>query len=107
MNAAEFAREPLFRPVYGRDVVKPQPFTTRGITRVLQRLVSRASLGLEDVSGHSTRVGAAQDMVAADIDLLAVMQAGGWKTPTMPARYAERLLAERGAAARLARMQNR
>ena len=34
-------------------------------------------------------------------DLPAVMQAGRWRSPTMPARYAERLLAGRGAVARL------
>jgi hypothetical protein len=34
-----------------------------------------------------------QDLVAAGADLAAVMQAGRWKTPTMPARYSEHLLA--------------
>jgi hypothetical protein len=43
----------------------------------------------------------AQDLVAGGTDLPAVMQAGRWKSPTMPARYAERLLAGRGAVARL------
>ena len=52
------------------------------------------------VSAHSTRVGAAQDLVAAGFDLPAIQQAGGWKSPVMVARYAERLLAERGAVAR-------
>jgi hypothetical protein len=32
------------------------------------------------LSGHSMRVGAAQDMAAAGIDLGAIMHAGGWKT---------------------------
>ena len=41
----------------------------------------------------------AQDLVAGGADLAAVMQAGRWKSPTMPARYAERLLAKRGAVA--------
>jgi hypothetical protein len=31
------------------------------------------------VSGHSTRVGATQDLAALDIDLAAITQAGGWK----------------------------
>jgi hypothetical protein len=42
----------------------------------------------------------AQDLVAAGDELPAVMQAGRWRTPAMPARYAERLLAARGAVAR-------
>ena len=41
----------------------------------------------------------AQDLVAAGLDLPAVMQAGRWATAAMPARYAERLLAGRGAVA--------
>ena len=41
-----------------------------------------------------------EDLVARGADLPAVMQAGRWKTPAMPARYAERLLAGRGAVAR-------
>jgi hypothetical protein len=42
----------------------------------------------------------AQEPVTAGADLPAVMQAGLWKSPAMPARYAERLLAGRGAVAR-------
>jgi hypothetical protein len=41
----------------------------------------------------------AQDLVGAGLELPAVMQAGRWRTPAMVARYAERLLAERGAVA--------
>jgi hypothetical protein len=40
-----------------------------------------------------------QDLVAGGADLAAVMQAGRWKTPTMPARYSEHLLAAKGAVA--------
>jgi hypothetical protein len=43
------------------------------------------------VSGHSTRVGATQDLAALDIDLAAITQAGGWKSPRMPLLYARRL----------------
>ena len=50
--------------------------------------------------GTRPRVGMAQDFVASGADLVGVMQAGRWKSPTMPARYAERLTAKRGAVAR-------
>ncbi len=71
-----------------------------------------ANAGLPDdvvakLSGHSTRVGAAQDMVAAGLEVTEVMQAGGWKTPVMVARYSEHLQARRGAAAKLAEKQGR
>lgn len=45
--------------------------------------------------------------LAAGFELLEVMQAGSWKTPAMPARYGERLRAQRGAARTLATLQNR
>ncbi len=41
----------------------------------------------------------AQDLVASGAELPAVMQAGRWKSATMPVRYAERLVAGRGAVA--------
>lgn len=59
------------------------------------------------LSGHSTRVGGAQDMVAPGLEVTEVMQAGGWKTPTMVVRYSEHLQARRGAAAKLAEKQGR
>jgi len=36
-----------------------------------------------------------------------VMQAGGWKSPAMVARYTEHLQARRGAMAKLAALQDR
>jgi len=41
-----------------------------------------------------------QDLAASGAELPAIMQAGRWKSPAMPARYAERALAGRGAVAR-------
>lgn len=55
----------------------------------------------EGVSGHSVRAGIALDLVARNIDVLAVAQAGGWSTITMPARYSARLFAALGAVAQL------
>ena len=52
------------------------------------------------LSGHSARVGMAQDLVAAGLDLAAVMQAGRWKSSAMVARYTERLRAAQGAVAK-------
>jgi integrase len=77
------------------------------IARVFRKLARRASLDPSRISGHSTRVGAAQDMIAHGLEIGEVMQAGGWKTPVMVARYAERLTARRGAAAKLAMIQRR
>jgi hypothetical protein len=52
-------------------------------------------------------VGAAQDLLALNIDLASVMQAGRWKTITMPMRYGEQVLAARGGVARAAQARGR
>jgi site-specific recombinase XerD len=59
------------------------------------------------ISGHSARVGAAQDLLALNIDLAAVMQAGRWTDTRMPMRYGEKVLASRGGMARAAKSQGR
>ena len=40
-----------------------------------------------EVSGHSLRVGAAQDLLIRGYDLAAIMRAGGWSDPTTVSRY--------------------
>ena len=80
------------------------------IPRIYKAMARRAGLEAEAVdrlSGHSTRVGAAQDMIACGIELPAILQAGRWKSTAMVNRYGERLLAHRSGAAQLARMQSR
>ena len=64
------------------------------------RAAARAA-GLGDgFSGHSMRVGMAQDLSAAGAELRALMEAGRWSTSAMPARYTEAQAAARGAVAR-------
>jgi hypothetical protein len=78
------------------------------VTPVFRDLATAAGLKVARLpSGHSTRVGATQDMFAAGFERLEAMQAGSWRTPAMPARYGERLRAQRGAARKLATLQNR
>ena len=80
------------------------------VPRIFKEMAGRAGLPealVEGLSGHSARVGAAQDMIAAGIELPAILQAGRWKTTSMVNRYGERLLARRSGAAQLARLQHR
>ncbi len=80
------------------------------VPRIFKAMAERAGLPAEVVSrisGHSTRVGAAQDMVAGGIGMAAILHAGRWKTPAMVNRYGEGLLARRSGAAQLARLQHR
>ena len=77
---------------------------------ILKAMARRAGLPetvVQGLSGHSARVGAAQDMIAAGIELPAILQAGRWKSTAMVNRYGERLLARRSGAAQLARLQRR
>jgi hypothetical protein len=45
---------------------------------------------IDELSGHSMRVGAAQDMISAGLSVLPIMQAGGWKTINVVGRYVEK-----------------
>jgi hypothetical protein len=58
--------------------------------RIYKQMARRAGLSAEAIdriSGHSTRVGAAQDMLRYGEQLPAIMQTGRWKTTFMVARY--------------------
>ena len=80
------------------------------VPRVVKAMARRAGLPTELVdglSGHSTRVGAAQDMIAAGFEQPAILQAGRWKSAAMVKRYRERPLVRRSGAARLARVQRK
>ncbi|MGX7709547.1 tyrosine-type recombinase/integrase [Methylobacterium sp. Gmos1] len=108
LTAAGLESGPLFRPLTKGGKVGARALGDRDVASVFKALAAAAGLKLSrSPSGHSTRVGATQDMFAAGFELLEVMQAGSWKTPAMPARYGERLRAQRGAARKLATLQNR
>ena len=67
--------------------------------RGLRAAAKAAGLG-DRFSGHSARVGMAQDLAASGIELPALMTADRWTSPTMPARYTRGEIAGRGAVAR-------
>ena len=109
LERAGIADGRLFRSVHkgGKPGERLDPSQ---VPRIFKEMAHRAGLPAELVdglSGHSTRVGAAQDMIAAGIELPAILQAGRWKSPAMVNRYGERLLARKSGAAQLARLQRR
>jgi hypothetical protein len=88
----------LFRRLIGRKRVGLRLHADQ-IADIYKRVAAWIGLAAEDisgVSGHSIRVGATQDLLALNIDLASVMQAGRWKTTQMPMRYGEHVLAARG-----------
>jgi integrase len=87
---------PLFQSLHRRKL-SGEPLSTSAIRRLVKRAAKRADLDrnvAEDISGHSMRVGAAQDMMIAGLDHIAIMQAGGWKTLDVVARYVENAAAQ-------------
>ena len=78
-------------PVFG--------LSARQLPRRIQARARAAGLG-EGFSGHSGRVGMAQDLAANGAELPALMVAGRWKSARMPARYTEKQALGRGAVAR-------
>lgn len=81
------------------------------VPRVFKEMATAAGAPPElvaRISGHSSRIGAAQDMAASDrISLPAIMQAGRWKAPAMVARYTRRQATRQSGSAKLAELQNR
>ena len=100
---------PLFRSVR-KDGSVVGALHPGQVARIYKGMARRAGLSakvVDRLSGHSPRVGAAQDMIASGIELPAIMQAGRWRSVRMVQRYGERLLAKHNGAAQLARLQKR
>lgn len=104
LAVAALTEGPLFRsvphtkaPSYGK------PLSDRDVARILQRRVGQAGLDATGISGHSTRVGAAQSMLKANIETPRIMEQGRWKSERMIVRYTENLRAEDSAMAELTR----
>ena len=74
------------------------PFSSGRLRGLIRGLADDA--GLAGVSSHSFRVGLAHDLAAAGASLIQLQQAGRWRSPAMPARYARSETAGRSAVAR-------
>ena len=99
----------LFRSV-GKAGAVGGPLDPGDVARIFKVMAEAAGMVHElvaTISGHSSRIGAAQDQVQHGVELPAVMQAGGWTSPAMVARYSAKLQVRRGGAAKLALLQNR
>ena len=99
----------LFRSV-GKGGKAGGPLPPGQVPRIFKAMARAAGLPtdvVDGLSGHSTRVGATQDMIGAGIELPAILHAGRWKSTAMVSRYGARLQARQSGAARLARLQGR
>ena len=73
-------------------------FNERSVTRRIAEAARAAKLPGK-YSGHSPRIGMAQDLARAGASLNQMMTAGRWKSHAMPARYTVGEEADRGAVA--------
>jgi integrase len=97
LESANIAEGAVFRRLVGQTQVGG-PLNPGSIAPIFKRVaqwIGMPARFVEGVIGHSTRVGATQDLAALDIDLAAITQAGGWKSTRMPLQYAEKINAAR------------
>jgi hypothetical protein len=92
LAAAEIIAGPIVRAArsdggIGRAALRPYS-APRILNRVAVATGSPAA-SVAQLSGHSMRVGAAQDMIASGLFAPPIMQAGGWRTMNVVARYVE------------------
>ena len=95
--ASEITKGPLFQSLHTRKLAQ-RPLVTASVRRIVKRAAERAELDTSTIgglSGHSMRVGAAQDMFIAECETLGIMVAGGWKSDTVLARYVENAKTEK------------
>ena len=109
LDHARISEGPIFRRLIGRDEIGDalHPGSIAPIFKRVAQWVGMPARFVAGVSGHSTRVGAAQDLAELEIDLAAITQAGGWKSTRMPLQYAEKINAVRSGIARAAEKSGR
>ncbi len=100
MQAARLGgNDALFIP-FSRGA-KHDRLKAREVSRIFKRRIG------QDFTAHSTRVGAAIDLLHGGYDTIHIMQAGGWKGADMVSHYTAAAKTGMGAMADLARKQGR
>lgn len=97
LRACNIVEGALLRSLHTRKLAD-ESLDTSSIRRLVKRAARKAMLDPQitsGLSGHSMRVGAAQDMMVAGMDAISIMQAGGWKSSSVLARYVENASAAR------------
>ena len=109
LEAAGISEGALFRRLIGTTKVGEalNPGSVAPLFKNVGKWIGLPAKAVAGVSGHSTRVAAAQDLMEMDIDLAAITQAGGWKSTRMPLKYAEKIDAARSGMAKAATVSGR
>lgn len=89
-----------WREIQG-DTLGERVFPLQPAQLAVRLRAAAAAAGLDGrFSGHSPRIGMAQDLAGRGVELPALMEAGRWSSPRMPAYYIRGQTAARGAVAR-------
>jgi hypothetical protein len=90
----------IFRGIYSNGTMADN-LSTKGVERCFKRIASRLDLPSHLFAGHSTRVGAAQEMAARDIPMYKIMLSGRWKEVKTLTGYMKRINAKKSGTADL------
>ena len=84
----------------GRGQAQGIGWTAGAVRDVFRKRAQDVDAIAGKVSGHSFRVGSAQDLARDGASIAELQQAGGWKSAAMPGHYVRREAAARGPVAR-------
>ena len=96
---AGYTTGPLFRRMLKGDRMSRDRLTGDGARRTIKASAKQA--GIEGVSGHSLRIGTAQELAQRGATLVELQNAGRWTDSKMPAHYTRNQAAGKSAVARL------
>ena len=100
MDAAAIESGPLFRRIRKGGQVQNAALSAEAVRAVIRKRAADVDSITGKVSGHSFRVGSAQDLARHGASIAELQQAGGWKSAAMPGHYVRREAAARGPVAR-------
>ncbi len=98
---AGYTTGPLFRRMRKGDHMSNNRLTVDGARLAIKASAKQA--GIAGVSGHSLRIGTAQELAQRGATLVELQNAGRWTDSQMPAHYTRNQAAGKGAVARLLR----
>ena len=98
---AGYTTGPLFRRMLKGDRMSNNRLTVDGARLAIKASAKQA--GIAGVSGHSLRIGTAQELAQRGATLVELQNAGRWTNSQMPAHYTRNQAAGKGAVARLLR----
>jgi integrase len=96
---AGYAAGALFRRMLKGDRMSDARLTVDGAWLAIK--ASAKQIGIKGVSGHSLRIGTAQELAQRGATLVELQNAGRWSDSQMPAHYTREQAASKGAVARL------